>query len=80
MPVAKITVSIDEKTLQRLDALVHGGLFPNRSKAVQAALENQLGGMDRSRLATECAKLDATGERRAAGEGLGFEAERWPEY
>ena len=80
MPVAKITVSIDKEIVSRLDGLVREGLFPNRSKAVQAALENQLSKLDRSRLAVECAKLDSSYEKELAEEGMDFEDEQWPEY
>ena len=80
MPVAKIAVSLDQKVVHRLDGLVRKGLFPNRSKAIQAALENQLSRLDRSRLALECAKLDPRKERELAEEGMGHEVEQWPEY
>ena len=80
MPVAKIAVSLDQKVVHRLDGLVRKGLFPNRSKAIQAALENQLSRLDRSRLALECAKLNPRKERELAEEGMGHEVEQWPEY
>ncbi len=80
MPVAKIAISIDEKVVHRLDALVRKGLFPSRSKAIQQALENQLGRLDRSRLALECSKLNASQERKLAEEGMNLEAEQWPKY
>lgn len=80
MPVAKIAVSIDQKVVHRLDGLVRKGLFPNRSKAIQQALENQLSKLDRSRLAMECSKLNAKEERTLAEEGMGLEVEQWPEY
>lgn len=80
MSVAKITVSIEQKIVHRLDGLVRKGLFPNRSKAIQAALENQLSRLDRSRLALECAKLNPKHERVLAEEGMSHEVEQWPEY
>lgn len=80
MPVAKIAVSIDEKVVRRLDGLVRKGLFPSRSKAIQQALENQMSKLDRSRLAVECAKLNASQERKLAEEGMHLEVEQWPEY
>lgn len=80
MPVAKIAVSLDQKVVHRLDGLVRKGVFPNRSKAIQAALESQLSRLDRSRLALECAKLDPRKERELAEEGMGHEVEQWPEY
>ncbi len=80
MPVAKIAVSMDQKIVHRLDGLVRRGFFPNRSKAIQAALENQLSRLDKSRLALECAKLNPKHERALAEEGMGHEVEQWPEY
>ncbi len=80
MPVAKIAVSLDERVVRKLDGLVRKGLFPSRSKAIQDALESQLSRMDRSRLASECAKLDGSVERAIAEEGMAYEVEQWPEY
>jgi len=80
MPMAKIAVSIDQKVVHRLDGLVLKGFFPSRSKAIQVAIENQLQKLDRSRLAIECAKLDAKQEQKMAEEGMNFEAGQWPEY
>jgi Arc/MetJ-type ribon-helix-helix transcriptional regulator len=80
MPVAKIAVSLDERVVRKLDGLVRKGLFPSRSKAIQDALETQLNRLDRSRLATECAKLDSAVERAVAEEGMAYEVEQWPEY
>jgi hypothetical protein len=36
--------------------------------------------MERGRLASECAKLDAKLEKALAEEGLGQELDGWPEY
>jgi hypothetical protein len=36
--------------------------------------------MERSRLASECAKLDPKFEKALAEEGLGRDLETWPEY
>jgi Arc/MetJ-type ribon-helix-helix transcriptional regulator len=80
MPMAKIAVSIDERVVSRLDGLVRKGLFPNRSKAIQEALESQMSKLDRSRLAIECSKLDSKEEKKLAEEGMSYEGELWPEY
>jgi hypothetical protein len=37
-------------------------------------------GMERSRLAQECAKLDPQFERAMADEGLSEELDAWPKY
>jgi Arc/MetJ-type ribon-helix-helix transcriptional regulator len=80
MPRAKVAISLDESTLERLDTLVERAVFSNRSQAIQAAVEEKLARMERSRLARECAKLDPTFERALAEEGLSEDATAWPEY
>ena len=80
MSVAKITVSIDERLLSRLDGLVHSRVFPSRSQAVQSAVQEKIARLGRTRLAQECAKLDPTEEQALADEGLAAEAAQWPPY
>lgn len=55
-------------------------VFPNRSRAVRAALEDKLARLKRTRLAVECAKLDPRAEAALAEEGFDTELEQWPEY
>ena len=80
MTTAKIAITMEEKLLKRLDRLVKSNVFPNRSRAIQEAVEDKITRMDRNRLARECAKLDAEFEQAMADEGLGSEIEDWPEY
>lgn len=80
MPRAKVAISLDESTLERLDKLVERAVFSNRSQAIQEAVEEKLARIDRSRLARECAKLDPTFEKALAEEGLSEDAAAWPEY
>lgn len=80
MNAARVAITIDRRILNRLDALVRNKAFPNRSKAIQQAVEEKLARDDRSRLARECAKLDARAEQALADEGLGRDLARWPEY
>jgi len=80
MATAKIAITLDEETLDRLDHLVKNRAFPNRSRAIQAAVREKLERMERGRLARECAKLDPAQERALAEEGLGEELSAWPEY
>jgi metal-responsive CopG/Arc/MetJ family transcriptional regulator len=80
MGASKVAVTIDRRLLDRLDALVKKKAFPNRSKAIQQAVEEKLARLDRSRLARECAKLDAKAEQALADEGLGRDLAQWPEY
>ena len=80
MSTQKVAITLEEKTLTKLDRLVKARVFPNRSKAIQEAVEEKLNRIDRSRLARECAKLDPEEEKRLAEEGLSLELSRWPEY
>lgn len=79
MRTVKIAITIEEKLLDRLDQLVAEDKFPNRSRAVQEAIRDKLQRMKRSRLVSECAKLDAKEEKALAEEGLTGDNE-WPEY
>ena len=78
MPKAKVALTIDAELLQQVDTLVSERRFRNRSRAVESALAEKLGRLARTRLATECSKLDAALEQRLADEGL--EGDTWPEY
>ena len=80
MSTLKVAITLDEKTLTKLDRLVKAHVFPNRSKAIQQAVEEKLDRMDRRRLARECSKLDPNFEKRLADEGLSQEMAQWPEY
>lgn len=42
MTLAKVAISIDRKTLNKLDTLVEQRVFPNRSKAIQSAVAEKL--------------------------------------
>ena len=80
MSVAKITISIDQKLLDRLDTLVQSQVFPSRSQAVQSAVQEKITRLDKTRLAQECAKLDPVEEQALAEEGLAAEVAQWPPY
>jgi Arc/MetJ-type ribon-helix-helix transcriptional regulator len=60
--------------------LVKNKTFPNRSKAIQQAVEEKLARADRSRLARECAKLDPRAEQALADEDLEPDLAQWSEY
>lgn len=77
---AKIAISLEEDTLDRLDRLVAQEVFPSRSRAIQEAVAEKLERFERSRLARECAKLDPAFERALAEEGLPDDLSQWPEY
>jgi len=80
MASAKIAITMDESLLHRLDRLVKSQVFPNRSKAIQDAVEEKLKKLERNRLAIECAKLDPVEEKVLAEEAIAEELEQWPEY
>ena len=79
MTTEKVAITIDRQVLKRLDRLVAEKRFPNRSRAIQEAVEEKLTRLDRTRLAREAGKLDRRFEQKLADEGLVGEAE-WPEY
>ena len=79
MARAKVAISLDESTLDRLDKLVRKQVFPNRSQAIEEAVTEKLQRIERSRLAQECAKLDPAFEKALAEEGLSEELKEWPE-
>jgi len=80
MPTSKVAITLDEETLKKLDRLVGEEKFPNRSRAIQEAVEEKLSRMDRTRLIRESAKLDPDYEQKLADEGLAEDFEEWPEY
>ena len=80
MATTKIASTLDDKTVDRLDHLVKDRVFPNRSKAIQEAVEEKLERLERGRLARECAKLDPEFEKGLAEQGMSQELTQWPEY
>jgi Arc/MetJ-type ribon-helix-helix transcriptional regulator len=80
MPVVKVAITLEQETLRRVDALVAQRVFPNRSRAIQAALKEKLDRLAGSRLARECAKLDPEEEKAMAEEGFAADIELWPEF
>ncbi len=80
MNAAKITISIDQQLLNRIDTLVQSRIFPSRSQAVQTAVQEKLARLSKTRLVQECAKLDPQEEQALAEEGLAAEVAQWPPY
>jgi len=80
MPKTKVALTLEKGLVDRVDELVAERRFPNRSQAVEAALAEKLQRIARTRLAGECAKLDAAEEKALAEEGLAGSLETWPEY
>ena len=80
MATTKITITIEQNTLNRLDLLVKSQLFPSRSRAIQEAVVEKIERFERSRLSRECAKLDPQFEQDLSEEGFATEIDEWPEY
>lgn len=75
--VQKIAVTLDRRTVADLDRWVKEGKYPNRSRALQSAVNLLSEREKRTRLMRELVKLDPQEEKRMAEQGLG---EPWPEY
>lgn len=80
MGTAKVVFTIDQSVLMQLDRLVKRQVFPSRSKAIEEAVRDKLARINRTRLATECAKLDPRVEQAFAEEGMAVELATWPTY
>lgn len=80
MAVKKVAVTIDDELLREVDGLVRAGEFPNRSRALNAALLclREIRGR-KARLLQELAKLDPEEERALADELLSADTE-WPTF
>ena len=74
----KIAVTLDRKTVEDLDRWVREGRYPNRSRALQSAVDVLSEREKRGRLARELSKLDRREEQRMAEEGLGDAS--WPPF
>jgi metal-responsive CopG/Arc/MetJ family transcriptional regulator len=80
MGKSKVAITLDEDTLGALDQLVVERRFPNRSQAIQEAVDEKLARLSHSRLARECAKLDPVFEKALAEEGISAGLAEWPKY
>ncbi len=78
MTAAKIAISIDPRTLRRVDSLVRARKFRSRSELFQVAVAEQLGRLDS--FSRECSKLDPKQEQAFANFGLSTDFKEWPAY
>ena len=74
----KIAVTLKSRSVADLDRWVSEGRYPNRSRALQSAVDLLLEREKRTRLTRELKKLDPSEEQRLAEEGLGDRS--WPEF
>jgi metal-responsive CopG/Arc/MetJ family transcriptional regulator len=77
---SKIAITLDEETVGAVDRLVSERRYPNRSQAIQEALDEKLARLSSRRLAVESAKLDPAYEQALAEEGMGEELDQWPPF
>ena len=80
MGSAKVAITMEEDLLTQVDRWVKEGRYPNRSRAIQAAVREKIERSRKRRLAEEAAKLDVKEERALAEEGFVAESETWPAY
>ncbi len=76
--VQKVAVTLEKRTVGDLDRWVREGKYPNRSRALQAAVNLLAERERRTRLARELSKLDRQEERQMAEEGIGDAS--WPKF
>ena len=76
--VQKIAVTLDRGSVADLDRWVKEGKYPNRSRALQSAVNLLSEREKRTRLARELAKIDPKEETQLAEQGSGDRA--WSEY
>jgi Arc/MetJ-type ribon-helix-helix transcriptional regulator len=80
MSKAKIAITMRKELLEEIDRLVEEGMFVNRSRTIEAAVEAKLAQLLKTRLFQECRKLDPAEEKELAEEGLPKDETEWPKY
>ncbi|MBI1847702.1 MAG: ribbon-helix-helix protein, CopG family [Candidatus Rokubacteria bacterium] len=80
MSATKVAITMKAELLDQIDRLVSAGRYPNRSQAIQAAVQEKLERTRRRRLAEEATKLNRREERALAEEGFAAESDTWPAY
>ena len=80
MSVAKLAITMKPELLAQVDRWVTAGRYPNRSQAIQAAVQEKAERARRRRLAEEAGKLNPKEERALAEEGCAAESRTWPAY
>ena len=80
MSSSKVAITLESDVLAEVDALVKGGMFPDRSRAIQAAVKEMLARLSHKLLAQECANLDPEYEKALAEGGLRKDFQEWAEY
>jgi Arc/MetJ-type ribon-helix-helix transcriptional regulator len=79
MGTTKVAITLEADTVREIDRWVREGRFPNRSRAIQAALTEMTARHRRRRLIDALAKIDRRVETGLAEESFSGEIP-WPEY
>ena len=80
MSKAKIAITMRKNLLEEIDRLTEEGMFVNRSQAIEAAVEEKIGLLRKTRLLRECRKLEPGIEKELAEDGFPRDETEWPEY
>jgi metal-responsive CopG/Arc/MetJ family transcriptional regulator len=80
MSKAKIAITMRKNLIEEIDLLIEAGMFVNRSQTIEAAVEEKVGQLRKTRLIRECRKLDPVIEKELAEEGLPKDETEWPEF
>jgi metal-responsive CopG/Arc/MetJ family transcriptional regulator len=80
MSKAKIAITMRKNLVEEIDRLIKEGEFVNRSQTIEAAVEEKVGRLRKTRLLRECRKLDRAIEKELAEEGFPMDETEWPEY
>jgi metal-responsive CopG/Arc/MetJ family transcriptional regulator len=78
MSPTKFAITTDQDLLAQIDRRVEQRVFPNRSQAIQDAIQDKLNRINRSRLARERARLDPREEQALAEEDMEQKLTTWP--
>ena len=80
MPTKKITITLEENTVDDIDKLVKVNKYKSRSKAIQMAIEEYLKMAEKQKLYDQIDKLDEEEEMKVAEETMEAVNEIWDEY
>ena len=80
MPTKKITITLEENTVDDIDKLVKVNKCKSRSKAIQMAIEEYLKMAEKQKLYAQIDKLNEEEEMNVAEETMEAVNEIWDEY
>ena len=77
MSAAKVAITVEKELLKAVDRWVTQGRYPNRSRAIQAALREKMARWKHTRLLEALKHIDPKEEQALAEEHLA--SDLWPE-